>query len=135
MEKGRFHIAGAILGCLTGDPDYNKRKWNLEETEDFRPDSWIASVRTKVPLTEQQLHDFFDVYTLDPDRTGIPYFLAVKDIETGGIFVLFNDEYVFYPLNTAEERLQAYEIGIKKGLLADQVDFHRDTIKPDEFYS
>lgn len=129
----RFLIAGAILGCLNGSPAANKKNWSLEVTEDFGDDPWIASVRTTKPVDEAGLRAFFEAYTIDPDKAGIPYYFAVKDITNGEIFVIYTDEFKLYPLNTPAQRKAAMQAGIKKGIDAKQVDFVKDELQPDEF--
>ncbi len=128
-----YLIAGAILGCLKGSPFANKKKWSLEVTEDFGDDPWIASVRTTTPVDEAGLRTFFDAYTVDPDKKGIPYYFAAKDVLNGEIFVIYTDEYKLYPLRTLAERKAAMQAGIKKGLDAKQVNFVEDELQPDEF--
>ncbi|MEK6823149.1 MAG: hypothetical protein AABY13_04935 [Nanoarchaeota archaeon] len=132
-ERQHYLIAGAILGCLKGDPQKNKFAWDLEVTENLKGSPWIAVVRTNVALSAAKLREFFDQYTLDPDGSGVPYYFLVKDVETDEIMVLFTDEYVLYPLNTREQRMRAYELGIKKGLIDEQVDFVHHEAKPNEF--
>jgi len=132
-SKGRYQTAGAILACFK-EPETARLKYNLETEKKFEDgDLWIAIVRTKRPLSAEQLRQFFDDYQEDPDKKGTPYYFAVKDADTKELFVVYNDEFILHPLQTRAQREAAKQLGMKKGILAEQVDFVGDEISGKEF--
>ena len=134
-ERPKYQIASAILGVLGMTPKAQKARWQLEVTRKIKGDPWKAIVRTQdhVLMTKSQLQEFHDEHCMDVDDKGIPYFFAIRNIETGKIYVWFSDEVKPHPINSHEEKQVAWRAGKQKGISRDKLRYMVDEIKSDSF--
>ena len=117
-KNDKFTIHGAILGCL-GD-NANKFKYNI--TEDLPGDPWGAIINTD-PVDAGEVRKFHSYHNIDVDGAGVPYYFLTKNERTGDKYVWYSDDAEPIRINTKEEKELAKKIGLKKGLVSDQLDF------------
>ena len=126
-KEDKYSIHGAILGCL-GD---NAKKFKYNITEDLPDDPWGAIINTK-PMTMDKVRQFHSYHNIDVDGAGVPYYFLTKNERTGDKYVWYSDDEEPIRINTKEEKELAKKIGLKKGLVPDQLDF-KFTEKKAEF--
>lgn len=109
----RYKISGAILGCL--GTDANEVKYKV--TEQLPDDPWLAIIQSDELVTNRELHKWHNLHNVDIDHKGIPYYFIVTDIFTNKQYIWYSDQDEMTPIEYAKE------LGIKKGLDPQQLDF------------
>lgn len=124
-KESQYTVSGLIVACFGKKYRQKLEEYDLVIEELFKGDPWIASAKSKqgCSLSEQDLKDLIEDYQEDPDDKGVPYYFAIKDINDGKEFVIFNDDGIFHPINSEEEKENTKEAGIDKGLVEEQLDF------------
>lgn len=110
----RYEVKGAILGCLGTDANEVSYMVVQKLPED---DPWIAIIQSAQPITNRELHKWHNLHNVDIDHKGIPYYFIVKDTFTNKQYVWYSDQDEMTPIEYAKE------LGIKKGLDPQQLDF------------
>lgn len=114
-----YKITGAILGCL----GKNANKVNYKITEKLPDDPWIAIIESDGNITLEEVNKWHKYHVCDPDKKGVPYYFVVENTQLHKQYVLFSDDNKWYPINTKQEKQDTVKIGLKKGLVKDQLDF------------
>lgn len=115
-----YEIYGAILGCF----GQNKDKIDYYIIEEFKNDPWEANIKSKELLTKEEVELWHNYYTKDVDKKRIPYYFIIRDTLNDLEYVYYSDDKKWLPINTKEEIQKVKEIGIKKKLVKEQLDFN-----------
>ena len=114
-----YEIYGAILECF-GD---NSNKINYHIVEELKNDPWKAIIKSKELLTKKEVELWHKYYTIDIDKKQIPYYFIIRNTLNNLEYVYYSDDNNWMPINTKEEVQKAKEVGLKKHLKEEQLDF------------
>lgn len=100
LEAGepRYMVANAVLGALGAEPEKNKRKWNLEVTEELPGSQGIALAKTRNPLTFAELREFHSSYGRDVN-CGDRSCFVVRDTKDGSSHLMWSGDDTMYELS------------------------------------
>ena len=123
-QEESYSVSGLIVTCFGKGYESKLKKYNLEIDEKFDGDPWVASAKSSSDssMSCKKLNELISDYQSDPDNKNVPYYFIAKN-SSGDEYVIFNDDGELVPINSNEEKIKAKDIGIKKGLVSDQVDF------------
>ena len=118
-NKAIYEIYGAILGCL------GEHKYDVDYTvvEKLDNDPWEAIIKSSNLLTKSEVELWHEYHVVDVDEKGVPYYFIIKDTLNNLEYVYYSDDDYWIPINTQEEINKAKQIGKKKHLSKEQLDF------------
>jgi hypothetical protein len=120
-----WQIGGAILGCVSKNSSSDSiflKDNDFIIIEQLPNDPWRAIISSKDYKDSNEIEHFRILHKYDPDNKNTPYYFIIRN-KSNTQYVIYTDDKKWYPINNKREQQLAIEVGLRKGLVKEQLDF------------